>query len=251
MIRKAWFSIMMVACVVLGAGRAEADHAGERAAVADGAIRLSVNASALAKTARDSDDRAVRRTFGPRAMDLADDLTALARRAQKDVPLQAIAKDALALGRDAAELVDLADEAEEKEERKSLRAQAQVIAQGITNLRKQVEAYAARTEERRPPPPVRGPAPMTPDAFKALLAAIDDASFDDGKIQIVRQAAQGNYFTTQQVGAIMEEISFEDGKIDAAVACWNRIVDPNNRFALFGKLTFDSSKQKLRQRVGG
>jgi hypothetical protein len=90
-------------------------------------VKLSANASSLAKSANGSDDRAVRKKFGPRATELSDDLTALARRVRKDIPLDAIAKDALDIAKDAAELVDLADEAEEKEERKSLRAQAQLL----------------------------------------------------------------------------------------------------------------------------
>ena len=48
----------------------------------------------------------------------------------------------------------------------------------------------------------------------------------------------------------MDQISFDDGKIDAAAAMWPRLVDPENSFVIFNKLGFDSSKDKLRKRVG-
>jgi hypothetical protein len=66
----------------------------------------------------------------------------------------------------------------------------------------------------------------------------------------VRHAAQTNWFAAAQVASVMDLISFDDGKIDAAVAMWPRLTDPENSFVIFNKLTFESSKEKLRKRLG-
>jgi Domain of unknown function (DUF4476) len=244
MIRQALLSLAVV--MVVFSGRAMADSAAERAAIADAAVKLSANATSLAKSANGSDDRAVRKKFAPRATELSDDLSALARRVRKDIALDAIAKDALDIAKDAAELVNLADEAEEKEERKSLRAQAQLLEQGVSAMRTNVETIAARTDKKPAPPASNKPAAMAADAYSQFVAAVKGASFDKGKLDMVAQGAASNYFTSAQVAGLMAVFSFDDGKIDAAVACWNKIVDPENNFVVFTKLQFDSSKEKLR-----
>lgn len=249
MIRQALLSLVAVAVVLLG--RASADSAAERAAIADAAVKLSANATSLAKTASGSDDRAVRKKFAPRATELSDDLGALARRVRKDVPLEAIAKDTLDIARDAAELVDLADEAEEKDERKSLRAQAQLLEQGVVAMRKTVEIVAAKKDDAKKPAAPARPAAMSPQAFAALSAAVKEADFDRGKAAVLQQAAQSNYFTSNQVATLITFFDFDDGRVEGAVACWSKIVDPENSFVIYTKFDFEGGKEKLRRRVGG
>ena len=102
--------------------------------------RLSGSAAALGKTAKGSEDRGARKKFAPAAVELGDDLAALAKRLGKDVALKSIATDAAAIAKDAAALVELADEADDKDERKSLRAQAVLIEQGVAEARKAIDA---------------------------------------------------------------------------------------------------------------
>ena len=248
MIRQALLSVVAVAVVLLG--RASADSATDRAAIADSAVKLSASATSLAKSASSSDDRAVRKKFAPRATEISDDLTALARRVRKDIPLDAIAKDTLDIAKDAAELIDLADEAEEKDERKSLRAQAQLLEQGVVAMRKNVETIASKKEDKKPAGPAR-PAAMTPQAFNALSAAVKEADFDRGKAAVLQQAAQSNYFTSAQVATLITFFDFDDGRVEGAVACWSKIVDPENSFVIYTKFDFEGGKEKLRKRVGG
>lgn len=122
--------------MLAGAGLARAD----RPALVDAFTKLSASATALGKAAKASDDRGARKKFAPAATELGDDLAALARRLGKDVPLKTIATDAAESDRAAAKLVELADEVEDKEERKTMRAQASLIEQGIAALRKQLDA---------------------------------------------------------------------------------------------------------------
>ena len=247
MIRQALLSVVAVAVVLLG--RASADSATDRAAIADSAVKLSASATSLAKSASSSDDRAVRKKFAPRATELSDDLSALARRVRKDVPLDAIAKDTLGIAKDAAELIDLADEAEEKDERKSLRAQAQLLEQGVVAMRKNVETIAAKKDDSKKGP--ARPAAMSPQAFNALSAAVKEADFDRGKAAVLQQAAQSNYFTSAQVATLMTFFDFDDGRVEGAVACWSKIVDPENSFVIYTKFDFEGGKEKLRKRVAG
>ena len=238
---------MVVALVWFG--RASADTAADRVALSDYAVKLSATATSLATSAGASNDRAVRKKFASRATELSDDLTAFSRRVRKDVPLDAIAKDALDLAKDAAQLVNLADDAEEKEERKSLRAQAQVLEQGVAALRTGVDNTIARAKPAAPAAPAK-PAAMTAEQYNQLAGAVRSAAFDQGKVDMVSQAARANYFTAAQVAGLMGLFAFDEGKIEAAVVCWNRIVDPENSYVLFTKLAFDSSKDTLKKRVG-
>jgi hypothetical protein len=111
----------------------------KRAAIADTLNSLSARAAALGSTAKAADDRGARKKFAPAATELGDDLAALARRVGKDVPMPALGHDAAALDKQASSLVELADESDDKDTRKSLRAQALLIAQGVSEVRKTID----------------------------------------------------------------------------------------------------------------
>lgn len=236
-------SLLTLTVLLLSIRPAHAD----RGAVADAFGKLSEYAEGLAASAARSGDRAVRKKLAPRTTDVADDLGALASRARKDVSYATLAREAAAIGRDAALLVELTDEAEDKAERKALRAQAVALEQGVATVRGVLEALAR--EDDRPKQPAK-PVPMKAAAFEQLVGAIRAASFDDDKVEVVRHAAQTNFFSSNQVAAVMDLLSFDEGKIDAAVAMWPRITDPENSFVIFKKLAFDSSREELRKRVG-
>jgi hypothetical protein len=143
--------IVLFAVVVGGLSRAQANN---RVVIADALNKISASAAALAQSAKSSDDRGARKKFAPAAADLSDDLAALARRAAKDVPFKALSKDAAAIEKDAAALVELADEAEDKDERKAFRATAVLIGSGVTGVRKLLDAESTKAEPA-PAPPAR------------------------------------------------------------------------------------------------
>lgn len=241
------FSLLVTAVLLFGASRAYADQAQDRAIIADTLSKLGGVAHALARTASASDDRAVRKKFARAATDLGDDLQALSRRAGKDVPVVTIVRGLGPIDKDAIDLVDLADDAEDKAERKSLRNQAQQLQQAIAAARKIIEAYGNKREEAKAAPPAK--APMTDAAFNSLVGAVRSASFDDDKVGVVKDAARGNYFTIQQVTKLMGLLAFDEGKIEAAVAAWPKVVDPQNSFELYKRLAFDDSRAQLRKRI--
>ena len=129
--------------LVMFAGLARADVKADRAALGDALTKLSASATALGKAAKAADDRGARKKFAPMATELGDDLSALVRRIAKDVPLKTVAGDAAEADKTAAKLVELADEIEDKEERKAMRAGASLLAQGVSEQRKQLDKLAA------------------------------------------------------------------------------------------------------------
>jgi hypothetical protein len=239
----------LVILILIAAARdSRADASADRAAIADALTKLASYAGGVAQAAQRSEDRRVRKRFAPRASDIADDLEGLANRARRNAAYRALSKDALDIDRDVLALVELADEAEDKNERKALRAQAVTLEQSVATTYKVLEALAARDDDK-PSKPAK-PQPMRPADFGKLVEAIRSASFDDDKVEVVRLAAQNNWFLANQGAAVMDLIAFDDGKIDAAVAMWPKITDPENYFVMMNKLAFDSSKEELRKRVG-
>jgi hypothetical protein len=226
--------------------RASAD---DRATIADALTTVATTAETFARTADASQDRAVRRKVATRAREIGEDLTALARRARKDTPLAAIARDAANIGKDTAQLVDLADEAADKTERKALRAQATVIDQQLAAARAKIDAAAAADGAR--PAPAAKPAPMAPERFAALIATLAKEGFDDKRLGVLGAAFPTNWFTTAQVGSVMDAMTMGKGKVEAAVLLWSHIVDPENGYTLYGKLTFQNDKDELKKRTAG
>lgn len=237
---------LLTLSLVLSSAAARAEGGADRTAIADALTKLSSYADSIARTASRSEDRVIRKKFATQATELADELGTLARRTTRNVPYTTLSREAVELGRDAAELVDLADEAEEASERKALRTQAVALEQGIAATHKAMQALAREDEK---PATSAKPGPMRREAFEQLVQAIRSASFDEDKGEVVRHAAQTNWFLASQVASVMDLFSFDEGKIDAAAAMWPRITDPENSFAIFNKLAFDSSKEKLRKRV--
>lgn len=221
-------------------------RAGDRGAIAEALSRVATTADSFVRSATASEDRAVRRTLAPKAREISEDASSLARRARRDVPLGVIAKDAQALGRETAELIDLADEAADKAERKSLRAQATVIDQQLAAARRQIDDAAAA--DNKPQQPAK-PAPMTAEAFSQLVDGVKREPFDSNKLRIVNLAAQARWFTSAQIGSMLDAFTFGGGKVDAAVAMWPHLVDPENSGTIYGKLTFQGDKEALRKRV--
>ncbi|HUQ04202.1 MAG TPA: DUF4476 domain-containing protein [Kofleriaceae bacterium] len=107
--------------------------------------------------------------------------------------------------------------------------------------------------DRRSPEPAPAPAPyaMADRDFRALTDQVGRASFADDKLAVVQTAAQTNYFTVAQVIALMQLASFDDTRVEIAAACAPRVIDGDKWFEVYGALSFSSSRDTLRNRVGG
>ncbi len=83
--------------------------------------------------------------------------------------------------------------------------------------------------------------------FGILKQYIRNEAFDDRRINIAKQAAGNNNFSTAQVRDLMSIFSFDEGKLDVAKYFYNRTVDKNNYYQLTDALSFSDSKDKLLQ----
>jgi hypothetical protein len=106
-----------------------------------------------------------------------------------------------------------------------------------------------RTDPR--PPSMPAPTAMNDRDFRALADQVGRAAFADDKLAVVQTAAQTNFFTVAQVVALMQLASFDDTRVEIAVTCAPRVLDGDRWFEVYGALTFSSSRETLRSRVGG
>jgi hypothetical protein len=111
-------------------------------------------------------------------------------------------------------------------------------------------ARASAVVEAPPPPPAppppAGPQPMRAEEFAALLKAMDDAGFSVSRLEsTVASAAAGNFFTSQQVAAVIGRLplSFRD---EAAEKLVPKVVDPESLFRVSTVLGSDASRLRPR-----
>ena len=100
------------------------------------------------------------------------------------------------------------------------------------------------------PPAESVPVVMADGDFQALLGAVEGESFEDGKLGLLRDACQHNYFASAQVVQVVSAFSFSDGMVEAAVMLHPRTVDPENFFQVYGAFDFDDDKDEVRRRLG-
>lgn len=145
------------------------------------------------------------------------------------------------------DLDHLATQVQDRELRTQLRQATRRLDAELGAL----EGLVLATQTRPPAPPPEPVVYVTgPEDFAAIHAAVSDAPFEDGKLQILADAAVGRWFTVAQVITLIDAFPFSNGKVTAAASLYPQVVDPENWFQVYGKLTFDSDKQELRRRVG-
>ncbi len=110
------------------------------------------------------------------------------------------------------------------------------------------------TEKPAKKQPAAEPAPktsktMSASQFQSLVGAIEAESFADGKLRVLKDAAQGNFFTSEMVGKIIDLYDFAGNKVDAGVICYPKVVDKENFYTVYSHFDFDSSKDELKKKV--
>lgn len=93
--------------------------------------------------------------------------------------------------------------------------------------------------------------PMAPDRFQTLLSQVRGLAFRDEKLARIKDYLMPDtFFTTAQIGQLMETSPFGSDRIRIAELLWPRVVDPENFPALPALLTFESERQELRRKLG-
>lgn len=83
-------------------------------------------------------------------------------------------------------------------------------------------------------------------AFARLLVRLEQATFSDDKLAVVRTAAAKNKtLTVAQVAQLMALVTMDDDKVEVATLLHARIRDPENGAALADAVTFSKSKERI------
>lgn len=88
------------------------------------------------------------------------------------------------------------------------------------------------------------PRAMRDNDFEMMVDIVKKASFEDKKIDVIRVACIGSYFSSKQCAKLLSLLSFDDNKIKALEVIAPRLVDMNNADDIVKKLSFSSSKDK-------
>ncbi len=101
------------------------------------------------------------------------------------------------------------------------------------------------------PPPQTAPQPMNDATFAVFLKHLKDAAFKDAQLAAVGDEVRaGSLWSTRQLIAVMQLLTFGDVQTKAATQMWPNIVDPQNLPDVLASLPFESDRRKLRQAVG-
>ena len=88
------------------------------------------------------------------------------------------------------------------------------------------------------------PHAMRDKDFDMMVGIVKKASFDDKKIDVMRVACIGSYFSSRQCARLLSLLSFDDNKVKALEVIAPRLVDMNNADDIVKKFSFSSSKDK-------
>jgi hypothetical protein len=89
--------------------------------------------------------------------------------------------------------------------------------------------------------------PMTSSSFRELINNLKNEPFSSGKLNILKDAVRGNYFTSEQVVDILSVFDFEKDKLESAKMLYPKVVDKNNFFKVYSVFKFNSDKEELRK----
>jgi hypothetical protein len=89
----------------------------------------------------------------------------------------------------------------------------------------------------------RKPRAMHHKDFKMMCEIVDDASFHEKKIGVIKVACISSYFNSRQCAKLLSMISFDDAKLNALKVLAPRIIDKDVT-EIVKQFSFSSSKDK-------
>ena len=89
----------------------------------------------------------------------------------------------------------------------------------------------------------RRPRAMHRKDFKMMCEVVDDASFHEKKIGVIKVACISSYFNSRQCAKLLSMISFDDAKLNALKVLAPRIIDKDVT-EIVKQFSFTSSKDK-------
>ncbi len=80
-----------------------------------------------------------------------------------------------------------------------------------------------------------------------VLQQVEAESFADGRLRIIRTAAQSRWFTAAQVRQILLALDFSEERIEAGRILYPRVVDIENWSVVYGAFDFKGDAQRLEE----
>lgn len=91
--------------------------------------------------------------------------------------------------------------------------------------------------------------PMSADAFKRALNTIENQSFSSTQLDVAKQVVDANCLSVQQVKAITQIFSFENGRLEFAKYAYHSTHDVDNYFELNDVFSFSASVSELSEYI--
>jgi hypothetical protein len=92
-------------------------------------------------------------------------------------------------------------------------------------------------------------APITDEDFAKLLKNLKDQSFDEQKVEFIKTFVKGRPLNCEQATELLKTLSFDDGRIQAAIILHPGLVDAENFFEVLKVFPFDSSRQQVMEAI--
>lgn len=90
----------------------------------------------------------------------------------------------------------------------------------------------------------RHPHAMRDKDFEMMAGIVKNASFGDRKIDVIRVACIGSYFSSRQCAQLLSLLSFDNDKVKALEVIAPRLVDMENADKIIKEFSFSSNKDK-------
>lgn len=82
-----------------------------------------------------------------------------------------------------------------------------------------------------------------------VIQTMANSSFDHSKLAIAKQALATGRYTSADVLSMMQQLSFENSKLQLAKFAYRYVIDPNNYFVVNQGFTFSSSIRDLQRTI--
>lgn len=87
--------------------------------------------------------------------------------------------------------------------------------------------------------------PMSDREFDQVLNSLDHEWFENNRMKSATFIINNNFFTAEQVKAIVSAFNFEDNKLDIAKQAYSKTLDKENYTCVLNALQYRSSKAEL------
>lgn len=91
--------------------------------------------------------------------------------------------------------------------------------------------------------------PISDEDFAKLLKNLKEQSFDEQKVEFIETFAKGRPLSCAQTTELLKTMSFDDGRIKAAVILHPGLVDAENFFEVLKVFPFDSSRKQVMEAI--